>query len=420
MSANEAETTAPIPATGSPAAPIPVVPVAKEASERRPSVVNTIKHGSVIADSGANKGEVRSLRSSSEPVARSFTDHQRAMLDALDKTGTYGAPAEPVKPVAVVDPAPAASPASASAAAVEPAKPTPDADLVARHDRLLEHNKRLVAELEQRKVTPTSEPDERSKALDEIERGLTTDSVGSLRKLVALNAGVKDPASPEVDRLMAGIYAEWTAHELKMKMDPAQQALIGTERNRLLIARDRREQEAAAAKAAADRDASSYTAKQTEYVRTLDGQLESAKHAEQFPLLMKHSKVFDGQSPGSLIFSAVRRGINAGEFSTDTPDATLINHYSKQIESHYQALRDQIVGAPTSTATPAQAIVPSTDKPADADKPGARTITNANASVAPAALPTATPPAPNDKPEPPKWRNEKQRRQQLAEKYFKD
>jgi hypothetical protein len=391
-------------------------------------VVKTVKHGAVVAEPAEREGpNVRTLRSSSAPT-RSFTEAQRLRLANVDRYDRYDdtpppAGGEPAKPDEVAPAAAGSEPSTEKPAAApgDPAKPAPaaDPDLAARAQRLAEHNKRLVAEVEQLRGRATTDPDERLQALDAIERDLTTNGLGSIRKLVALNIGAKDAAAPEVDRAMAGLYAEWTAAELKVEMDPARRALLESERNRQLIDRHKRQTEAEA-KAAAERSAAErQIVHDAEVGRELDGHLVETKHSERFPLMMKHAKRFDGQTPGALLFAAVRRGIAAGEFPDTTDNETLINHYSKEIESHYKDLRDSLAEPATSTAAPAPAPVSTTDKKADATETGVRTITNASASVAPPAPPAKpTTPAPTDKTSPKKWRNETERRAHLAKHYF--
>lgn len=401
-------------------------PTAAPAPAPRGHETVKIRHGSVIAaPKERDGGEVSTVRSSTPPQIRSFTEHQREMLKNLDDHGdvrgkdgvSASKTAEPataaIGAAAVAAPAPEAKPAAPAAEA----KSAPDAELVARAERLAEANKRLVAEVEKHRSGGGGEPDERTKALHEIERDLTTDFMGSLRRLVALNAGIKDPASPDVDRLMAGNYALWTEHELKMPLDSGKRAEIGTERNRLLIERDKREREAQAKAAETKAAAEAQTRADAEYVSRLDTELGELKHAEKYPLLMKHAKLFDGLSPAQLLLNSVRAGIKAGEFDPRTPGNDLLHHYSKVIETHYQALRDQIAGASASTATPAQPTVSSTENTAGATTPGARTITNASASVAPPAPPAKPTPTETDQPKP-KFRTETARRQALAERYF--
>lgn len=422
---------APAPAPTETPAPPPAAPPTGEhgpahsGHAKLPHTTQTVKHGAVVAEPASREGaNVRTLRSSSEPV-RSFTEQQRARLANIDKHGRYddtpGEPGgEPAKPT--TDPAAAAPAASTPDGGAQPAKPAPtaDSDLAARATRLAEHNKRLVARVEELEKRGGAEPDERLQSLDTIERGLTTDGIGSIRKLVALNLGAKDDA-PEVDRAMAGLYAEWTAAELKVEMDPGRRALLESERNRALIERDKRDREAgtkaAEARAAAEREAQHAA----DVGRRLNAHLADTKHAERFPLLMKHSKTFDGVSPGELLFSAVRAGIKAGEFPADTDNDTLINHYSKEIESHYRGIRDSLAEPATSTAAPAPAPVPPKDKPADPIEPGVRTITNASASVAPPAPPAKpTTPAPTSQDAPKRRPGEREPafRERAAKYYF--
>lgn len=405
----------------------------------RPVEVTTFKHGSVIADPERTSTPVERLRVIGD-TPRSFSDHQKQMLANLDATGDVDkpsasettlrhvdgtSPGQPAKPAPAAHAAatPSAAPAAAAPAPAPEAAATPPPDLEEankRAERALEHNRRLLAENQRLKSRPQQyEPDSRHKALDEIERSLTTDAIGSIRRLVALNAGYDDPKAPEVDRLMANLYAEWTGHELKLPMDPGKQALIETERNRILWARDKREQEAArkaAEKAEADaRAARDQETKDIEVGKGINYRLESSNHADSYPLMMKYAEIIDRTSPGDLLWRAIRRGIASGEVTGDMQDDVVINHYSKQIESFYQDHLAKLGVAPqTSTAPTTQATVPVADKQADASQPGVRTITNASASVAPPAPPAPTPPAPNK----PLKESEEARRRRLAAQHF--
>lgn len=442
-STTEISHTAPSASSGSPAAER-----GRQADRPvRPVEVTTIKHGSVIATPVRPEGrEVVAVRSSSEPKARSFTEHQRQMLDNLDKhgdvngasaaesttlatttgatpavTSAAAAPAD-AKTAAATPDAPAAAVAPAPSAPAIAATPAADPELAARVDRLVEHNKRLVAELDRRSAAAAT-PDERTRALDEIERGLTTDTLASVRKLLALNAGIKDAADPAVDRLLGGLYAELTANELKMPMDAGQRALMEAERTRRLVERDKKDALAAESAKQVKEAESAENERNANVGMQLSQHLESSKHAEQFPLLMRHAATIDKVSPGELVWAAIRHGIRAGESSKDDSDETLINRYSKKIETFYQdhlaklgITRPEV--ASTSTAAPAQATVPATENKADASNNGVRTITNASASVAPPAPPAQPTSQPTDKTVPKKWRNEDERRQQLAKHHF--
>lgn len=405
---------------------------------------------------------------SKSPTGRSFTDHQKQMLANLDKfgdvkgkgdnagttvsvrEGSEPAPAAEAKPEPRIETAPAKpepaaeKPAPAPEAKIEAkpdAKPEsateskPDTELSARIERLTEHNRRLAAENEQLRGGKY-EPDERLKALDQIEELWTTDPIGALRKLVALNAGLKED-SPKVEKLLSHAYHDWTGVELKVPLDPGKRGEIESERNRLLIERDRRKREADAKAEQARQEAEQGSKRVTDQVNQLGERLKAEDHAKKFPLLMEHSQLFDGLRPEQLLFRVIGRGIAAGEFDKDTPDEKLLEHYSSEIEKYYKPRLDKLeahfktklepffkekFSTPTSapsTATPAQASESKTEPAADTHQAGVRTITNASASVAPPAPPAAaaTPPAKNDT-APPKFRNEDERRRYYARLRF--
>lgn len=405
----------------------------------RGRLVQTVQHGSVIATPERGEGAtVQTIKSSPSDTPRVLSEKTRTMLANLDKHGDVRGPdtieeAKPDEPkVEAKDekkPPPAADTAAPKTEAkpdpapdkpaVEPAKP--DTELTARVERLTEHNKRLVTEMEQLRAKHADpEPDERMKSLDAIERGMTADFLGAIRKLVALNADIKDPASADVDKLMAGAYYEWTSHELKIPLDDAKRAAIGSDRNRLLIERDKRDRDAKEKSATTKAEADHEAAKHAGIGRDLGKHLDDSKHAEKYPLMMKLAQRIDGQSPGALLWSAIRRGISAGEFPQDTDDNTLITHYSKEIEKHYTPIGEAFAAGNSPSTAPNQtpATVPPKDQAADAPQAGARTITNASASVAPPAPPVAaTPPAETAKP---RKVSEETRRRQIAAKYFPD
>jgi hypothetical protein len=395
---------------------------------------------------------------------RVLSKSAQAMLDNLDKHGdvrgpsegkpdregtstkgitvveSAGAPVtEPEKPVATSDaptettPSPdrpaTADPAKEAAPAPEkpiekPAEAAPDPKLTAELDRLREHNRKLVSELETRSAAPAL--DDRHKALDEIERLTIEDPIGALERLVTLSIGAKDAKDPAVQRFLAGAYGDWTERELKVPMDKAARAAFGTERNKHLIDRDKRDR-ASGETSAAER---AKTAERERVVRdtvtTLDRQLVDGKHGEKFPHLMK-AELLDGITPGQRLFTAIAQGIAAGDWDKVPGDDKLVEHYSAKLDKEYQArdqkLRAHYAPAPTtSTATPPPASDPSKDKAADAPskevQAGARTLTNASASVAPPTPPKETAATPAKDSKPPTFRNEAERRQYLARKWF--
>lgn len=361
-------------------------------------------------------------------------------VTVVESAGTPAPASEPEKPADKPAEAPAGDkpaegePAKEPAAAApekpveKPAEPAaPDPKLTAEIERLQAHNRKLVSELEARSGAPAL--DDRLKALDEIERSIIPDPIGSMEKLFALAIGAKDHTDPRVQKFMSGVYGDWTERELKVPMDRAARAEFGTERNRLLIERDRKERAAGETTAAEKAKAAERERSVRETVTTLDRQLTEAKHGEKFPHLM-NSELFDGITPGQRLFTAIAQGIAAGDWEKVPSDDKLVEHYSaklnKELEARDQKLRAYYTPKPTtSTATPTPASEPSKDKaadaPAKADQAGVRTITNASASVAPPKPPVAAAPATAAKDDkPPSFRNEAERRLWLARKHFED
>lgn len=368
-------------------------------------------------------------------AGRQFSDNARRMLDNIDKHGTVddAAPsaetptAEVVSPPAaavpaVAVPAPTVTPVGAApaAAAVAPI-PDPAAEHRERAERLTEHNRKLLSELETLKAAPRHrEPTAREKALDEAERSYIEDPVASIRRLVATAIGSDDPKSKEVDSELTGLYQDLTERELGVALDPSQKFNRETARTRRLRERDKRDlraEQEAAAKPADDSEARQADAAHASIGRDLTAR----EHSKTYPLLMGLATELHGMPPEALIWREIRAGVASGEFDSKAGDQQLIDAASKKIETQYQALADRIGKArPTaasSTATPQTQASPATESKADPQGTGVRTITNASASVAP-ATPPAKKPEPTAPTEQPKYRNEKERRQALAAKHF--
>lgn len=353
-------------------------------------------------------------------------------VTVVESAGAPAASAEPDKPAAAgatpTEQAAASEPAKEAAAAPAPEKPVdppaaPDPKLTAEIDRLQAHNRKLVSELESRSAPPAL--DDRHKSLDEIERMAIERPIDAVERLFTLAIGAKDAKEPAVQRFLAGVYGDWTERELKVPMDRAARAEFGTERNKHLIDRDRRERASGETTAAEKSKGADRERTVRETVSTLDRQLVDAKHGEKFPHLMK-SELLDGITPGQRLFSAIAQGIAAGDWDKIPGDDKLVEHYSAKLDKEYQArdqkLRAHYAPAPaTSTATPPPASDPSKDKaadaPAKAEQAGVRTITNASASVAPSTPPKEAAATPA-KDKPPTFRNEADRRQWLARKWF--
>lgn len=348
----------------------------------------------------------RVLSDGAKKLLASFENQEPA---AAAPEGVTPSPSQNGVPAAAAAPvAPAPAPVAAPAAVPDPAATAPETSTVDQvmAQRLLERNRQLLAENEAFRAKPRGEPTAREKALDESERMYHDDSIGALRRFVAVTIGASDPASKEVDDELRGLYHDLTARELQVEPDPAARATREATRTRRMLERDRRERAAAttqATEASPDRTA--------EAVATVKAHLSAVEAAS--PLVTKLAQKLDGVAPEALIWREIKHGIETGELDGKLSNINLITAASKRIEARYQALRDEIVAA-TSTATPAQATPSTTDSKTD-PAPGVRAITNASASVAP-ATPPATQPAKTE--EPKKYRSEKDRRLAIARKIF--
>ena len=402
----------------------------------------TVGGGSVSAparDEGASKVEQEDIRLGKHGPGR-FSERALKMLANIDKHGTVddeppAAPTPDSPPAATgadsagtaAQPVPQAPPpkspdAATAAPSTAPNKSTEDAiaEHKARADRFAEHNTRLVAELEQLRAKPArGEMTAREKALDEAERTIVEDSVGALRKVYATALGVDDPKHPLVDKHLTWLYHDLTERELGVPLDASTKAQREAERTRHMLDRDKRERAEAARPAAAAPGPDPDTAAKVGRVSQLIG---AGDHATKYPLLRNLSTDFDGMKPEELLWKEINRGFQTGEYLRDAQDDALIDQASKKIETHYQALADKIAKArpqtAASTATPTQTAV-ATERKADPQDNGVRTITNASASVAPATPPAAKP-APTETTQKKPWRNEKERIRALAAKHFGD
>lgn len=358
---------------------------------------------------GTAKPDESSQAAGADPAAAAPSPSSPGLSPAPD------AAAAPAPPAPAEAPAPAAAPATA-----------PAADHAAENARLVEHNRRLVAELEAARKQPApatrGEPSAREKALDDAERGYLDDSIGSVRRFVATALGIDDPASEAVTREIKFLYQDLTQLELGVALGPEHQAAKEAARTRMLLERDKRDRKAETVKpsAATDPGQDVTAAREAAAVPVIADHFVATKHAEKFPLLMKLAPKLDGMPPEKLVWKLIERGIQTGEVARNDPDDKLIEYASNLVENHYKALRDEIAPASApSTATPAQAGVTATDQKAQPTSQGPRTVTNASASVAPATLPAATTPATTEQPKP-KFRNEKERREFLVAKHFGD
>lgn len=387
-------------------------------------VTETVQLGSLTATPASKSGAERetiTISPRATIAGRVLSDRAKEMLANIEAHDTVDAPettepppaaAEPTAaPAPPVDPPVVASPAAAAAA------PAPDqsADLTAARDRALEHNARLVAEVETLRKRPSrGEPAPREKALDEIEKMYAEDPVGANRRLAALALGHEDAAHADVDRQLSWLYHDLTERELKVPLDQSVKAQREAERTRVMMARDKRERaiETAPAPAADDTET-----KRTEHHTQIVANRLAAVAAEH-PLLMSLAQDFHGQKPEAVVLADIYRGFQTGEYNPAADNDKLIEASTKKIEAQYQVLADKILKARPLPSTAAPQAPAATEKSASPTGNGTRTITAASASVAPATLPVAT--KSETTTEKPKYKNEAERRKAIAARLFPD
>lgn len=351
-----------------------------------------------------------------DAIEKSQREARAAAAAMVDETTEEQAPSEETQPTEEPVEAPPTEGEPAKAAAA-PKTEHPAAD-VERFTRLEAANKALLAELEAErgKVREAPAP---HKLLAEAGETYMDDQIGSIRRLVAAGMGIEDVSDKRVDDELRDLYADLTAHVIGVTPNEAHLAKRETARARHLVAREKRER-TAEKQSAVDKARQDDDAKKAENASAFIGNRLQTKHgdgrsiAEDHPLLMQLAERVDGIKPEALIWKAIQHETRTGRLVLTADDDANIRNAAKLIESDYQALRDMFAkAAPTSSNNPSTAQPngkPPTAAIAETRKdtrqgPGARTLTTADRSVAP-----ATPPAkkPEQKKEPPKFKSKEE------------
>lgn len=284
-----------------------------------------------------------------------------------------------------------------------------------RFERLESANRKLTEELETERKRPRGDMNDRLKALDEAEKAYVDDGpVAAFRRFLAvvLNAA---PDSKEVDSELSGAYVDLTARELNVPLEAAHQATREAARTRLALARDRRERKAEA-EATAKLGEKDTDTQQAEQASTFIGNRLTTVSGE-YPMLMALAEELDGMKPSMLIWRTMQRETKIGNLDPALGDDALINAAAKLLENNYQRLAERLGKAKPSTTdtTTSEPVAKTVSKDQHQGK-AVRTITNANASVAPATSPKQkTSKQPEEKP---KFKSDKERREFLLKKHF--
>lgn len=368
-------------------------------------------------------------------AGRQFKESTQKMFEALDN----GAPVDEVDEDASTDSTDgdgvpeadesAREEAGAAADVVPDEEGQPQVDEIhATAARLEESNKNLLAELETARKTPRAERSERETALLAAESAYVDEgSVPALRKFIGIIISAA-PDSKEVDAELSGLYADLTARELNVPLNQSQQAIREAARARLALARDKRERKAESEKPSpVNSDEIHMIEQASKYVDNLlatKGQ-SGTSIADEFPMLMNLARDFDGLPPSTVLAKAIKHEYTIGTLSPQTSETDAIRLVAQKIEKHYDAVAANIEKARTAqtkrTTTTAPTKAANATSTEQRQSTGARTITNATASVAPGTTPKTkqkiAAPAEKTRSD---FKSDKAWRDHLLSKHFKD
>ncbi len=272
----------------------------------------------------------------------------------------------------------------------------PTAEWQAKYATLEQRNVALIDELDTARKTPKTQRTERETALIAAEAAYVEEgSIPAIRKFLAIVVGAA-PDSKDVDAELTGVLTDLTARELGVTLDQNQQTLRDNARTRLILARDKREKVEAEKKPAVDNSADGVQYEQA--ARHVDNLLgtkgqSGTSLADEYPMLMELAENFDGLKPADVLARAIRREIMTGTLDPKTSDIDMVRAVAPKIENYYDAVAKRIEaarakkikpGTTTPSVKPKAAVETSTEQ---RQSTGARTLTNAAASRAPAKPP---------------------------------
>lgn len=279
-------------------------------------------------------------------------------------------------------------------------------------ERYQQANAQLVAELEALRGAPPELPEHLTK-LDKAASSYLDDDIGSVRAYIAHAIGV-EPDAKEVDAELEYLYTSLTSKSLGVTPDPAHQAARENARTRQILAREKRERKAEGQASEAKVKAEAEAKAAREAAEFIGTRIDS----KSAPLTVALAEIVDGKPAGAVIWQTIQREARAGRFDKETmaDDAKLIAAATKIVEDRYASIAARLTPPPTkpSTVTPsAQAPIANESsaksaQPAPPPSSKARTLTNADASVAPAATPAKKPATTQEKP---KFKSDAERRE---------
>jgi hypothetical protein len=395
-----------------------------------------------------------------DQTARSLSDAARARAAAIASNRARNGAARTSAPAAAVEtvteaapeskPAAAPAPANANAAPVDDAEDPDDPDLqpsatpaaakpaetppvehaevatlratVERQTRMLEQARQ---QMEQATKAEGDAARKRHDLLSQAEEGYLEAPVAAARKWVAGVIGAADPNADEVNAEIDDLIADLISARNGVALDGAHQA----NRKAALLQRAWNKEKQRASSTNRETEDQKQRATREQQVRAahegISSRFESSK--TKFPHLQLAAHL-DGPTPNARIegdgiagkiFTVIKTGIELGTLDPNEPDDVLFEKGAQLAEKFYTARAEHLRGAlSTGTAAPSpspaqQAGAPSADVNVGKARQGhgSRALTNADASVAPAA--TGKPAE-----QTPKQETSAERRRRVIGKYF--
>lgn len=353
-------------------------------------------------------------RAAAERVAR-MTSHKAPAKEAAPVAAPQPKEAPPVVPVAAAPetPKPAAEVPSATPAPSAVAQPPPAAPVAApapvaddaaelrttidRQAKLLEQ---ATGEIERLSKGQTDEIRARVESLRAAEDGYLDNPYQSVRRYVANSLGVKEDDAAAIDEEIDALTRDLIAarHPGTYQLDEATKANRNAALLKRSLTRDRQRGEASKRETETQEQRRQADLADRSDQQIIARHLESNKQSH--PHLMALAGPLDGSTPEAKVLEAIKTGIAVGHFDPKTPPERLLTMGAELAEKHYRARLDAIQKARPNTDTAAPSPPPV--QPAGAadanvkdgtarQSHGSRTITNADASVAPAgAVETVT------------------------------
>ena len=282
----------------------------------------------------------------------------------------------------------------------EETKPDPVVEWQSKYTTLEQRNRALVSELDAARKTPKAQRTPREDALVAAEAAYFDEgTIPALRKFLSVITGAAVD-SKEVEAELAGLYVDLTEKEVGVPLDQNQRALRDNARTRLLLARDKREKADGSKTTEPGNGADEVQYEQA--ARYIDNLITTKAQngtslADEYPMLMTLANDFDGLTAPEVLARAIRQEAMAGTLDPKLDEVSMIRAVAPKIEAHYDAVAKRIEAArakknpkPDTSKPSVKPKVAAAGSTEQRQSHGARTLTNATASKAPAKPPKTT------------------------------